>query len=323
MTKPWLYLPAQVTYNIGHPLLKIWAKVRKQQTFNWQQFDWRGLHFNNPLGTSGGIDKNAELIEAWWSFGAGFVEIGTVTPRPQKPNSGKILGRNVGHLALWNKMGFPNDGALSVKARLDKIRRPYPTPLFINIGKNRDTDNLHASEDYLYCIRELKSYADVFVVNISSPNTADLRQLLKPENLQILLRPIAEECRNAKPLILKLSPDMSISAFKEALDISYELGISGWIISNTTLNRAEGLNFPKEGGVSGLPVADRAKAFLKLAVEHLGERRFDRLLISSGGILTPQDVFERLHIGAQLVQVYTGLVFNGPLFFSHVAQEVK
>lgn len=334
LKKPWLLLPAKVAHDFSSSALRLWSVFAFTQDFSWKPFTWRGLHFRNPLGPSGGVDKNGELIKTWWAFGAGFIEIGTVTPRPQQANPGKIIKRDNRRFALWNKMGFPNDGVDQIKTRLKKIKRPYVTPIFINIGKNRDTENARAAEDYLICIRELREYADAFVVNVSSPNTADLRDLLKPENLKSLLQPLLNECRGRSdratgehqaslPLILKLSPDMSDTDFRTALDVSFSLGIDGWILTNTTLSRDAGLHFPAEGGVSGQPLTDRSKTLLKLAVDHLGDRRAGKLLISVGGVMTPQDVFERLRLGAQLVQVYTALVFEGPKFFLKVANESR
>ncbi|MCB0349823.1 MAG: quinone-dependent dihydroorotate dehydrogenase [Bdellovibrionales bacterium] len=323
MKKPWLSLPAGIAYKLSHPLLKLIGLAKSPRTFTWRPFTWRGLQFANPLGISGGLDKNAEYLNAWWALGAGFVEIGTVTPLAQTPNPGKIIARDNKHHAVWNKMGFPNEGVAAVKSRLKQIKRPYHTPLFINIGKNRQTENKNASQDYLHCIRELKPYADAFIVNVSSPNTAGLRDLLTPENLANLLKPLISECAGKVPLLLKLSPDMTDSDFSSALVSSLELGIDGWILTNTTLARDIDLNFSKEGGVSGRPLAARSKELLKLAVQTLGDKRHGKLLISVGGVMTAKDVFERLNLGAQLVQIYSALIFEGPTFFCQVAEEAE
>jgi dihydroorotate dehydrogenase len=320
--KPWLLLSAKLAHDLSQPALKLYGFFKSPKPFCWKSFQWRHLHFENPLGTSGGVDKNAETTSAFWALGAGFLEVGTVTPRPQNPNPGNILDRDFSLQAVWNKMGFPNKGVANMKSNLKKISRPYPTPLFINIGKNRDTKNDDAVQDYLFCIKELWPFADAFVVNISSPNTSGLRDLLQPPNLSKLLAPLISECKSHNlPILLKLSPDMSESDLKSALDISSDLGIDGWILTNTTLQRAAGVHFPPEGGVSGAPLSELSKTILKSAVRHLGDKRNQKLLISVGGILTPKDILERLELGAHLVQVYSALIFEGPTFFKKVAQD--
>lgn len=317
--KPWLNLPAGVAHSLSTPILKLYGATHAPRSYPWGSFSWKGLHFSNPLGTSGGVDKNAELMDAWWALGAGFVEVGTITPQPQGPNPGEILLRDNARQALWNKMGFPNDGVKVVRSRLSQLKRPHFTPVFVNVGKNRQTLNEQAAQDYLQVIQELRDFADAFVVNISSPNTADLRELLKPENLKKFLAQLLSKSED-RPLLLKLSPDMTVEDFISALQVSSELGISGWIITNTTLERTSGLSFPKDGGVSGQPLAERAEYLLKIARKTLGDQKGDRLLVSAGGVLSSDDVFRRLELGADLVQVYSALIFQGPSFFSQVAK---
>jgi dihydroorotate dehydrogenase len=319
LKKPWLLFSAEVAYSLSHYFLKIYNCLGIKTSFPWGSITWRNLHFKNPLGTSGGVDKNAEYIKAWWAFGAGFIEIGTVTPKAQTPNPGKIIKRDNAQFALWNKMGFPNEGVQAVKKRLAQLGRPYHTPIFVNIGKNRETPNEKASDDYLYCVRELREYADVFVVNISSPNTTGLRELLTPKHLTSFLQPILAECRGQTPVLLKLSPDISDDILKQTLETSAQIGIDGWILSNTTIHRDNVQNMPTEGGVSGLPIAERAKSMLRIASEFCRTRKLDKLIVSSGGVLTPADVAERLRLGAQLVQIYSALVFEGPGFFCKVS----
>lgn len=312
-----------MAFSLGHVVLKTCNFILNPRHYNWSSLEWRGLQFANPLGTSGGIDKNAELTRAWWSFGAGFVEVGTITPRAQEANPGQIVDRDNIKMALWNKMGFPNAGVATAKKHLDSLPRPHFTPVFVNIGKNRDTKNEQALDDYLYCIRELRGVADAFVVNISSPNTTGLRDLLKPESLRKFLLPLVEECAGQIPLLLKLSPDMEDADFLSALEISCDLGVDGWILTNTTLARESGMKFSSEGGVSGRPLSARSKALLQKAVSHLGPRRQGKLLVSVGGVMTADEVFERLRLGADLVQVYSALVFSGPTFFEKVANKFE
>jgi dihydroorotate dehydrogenase len=306
--------------------LGFWGPLTKPHIYHWQSFTWRNLQFSNPLGTAGGLDKNARLIHAFWALGAGFVEVGTVTPKPQGPNSGALFDRDASSESLWNRLGFPNDGAAAVLARVKKLKRPYPTPLFLNIGKNRDTKLGDAHKDYVELVHTFGGYVDAFVVNISSPNTQGLRELLKPENLKTFLQPIVIANATIKtPLLLKLSPDLADEELKLCLDISAELGFSGWILTNTTLARPGNLarRYPADGGVSGGPLTTRSSQLLQMAVEHLGERRKDKLIISAGGVMSAEDVFTRLRLGAQLVQIYTTLVFNGPKFFREVNDRAR
>jgi dihydroorotate dehydrogenase len=276
------------------------------------------LKFPNRIGVAGGVDKNAQNVQAWWALGAGFVEVGTVTPRPQKGNTPPIVDRDLLHEALWNRMGFPSHGVRKVKARLLRLPRPFLAPVFANLGKNAVTPLESATADYLELLRELHGIVDAFVVNISSPNTKGLRDLLKPENLQGFLRPILAQKR--EPVLLKLSPDMHDDEMERALTLSNDLGIDGWIFTNTSQGLREGLDFPKEGGVSGRPLAERSKEVLRQAIGILGPRRAGKLIVSVGGVMTPADVSERLALGADLVQAYSALIFEGPYFFRKVAQ---
>ncbi|MCB0422766.1 MAG: quinone-dependent dihydroorotate dehydrogenase [Bdellovibrionales bacterium] len=326
-----------MSHKLGPLFLKIYSRFRPYQTLTWRPFVWNGIEFNNPLGTAGGLDKNADDIHSWWTMGPGFLEIGTITPISQEPNPGEILARDNNTQALWNKMGFPNEGVDQAIQKLKTLYQPHFTPIFANIGKNRTTPNEKAQDDYITCVHKLTPYVDVFVVNISSPNTSGLRDLLLPDNLKNFLAPIVqanEEASNSynkdndvedkgpTPILLKVSPDVDTEQLKSIIEISCELGIDGWILTNTTLER-KGVSFPSEGGVSGVPLAERSKEVLKQAVAILGERRKNKLLVSTGGVMTPEDVFERLEMGADLVQTYSALVFNGPFFFREVADKAN
>ena len=176
ITKPWLFLPASWMHALSPLALKVYSRIKSAEPYQWKSFHWKHLYFPNPLGTAGGIDKNAFHIKDWWSLGAGFLEIGTVTPEPQKANPSKILDRSLKHLSLWNNMGFPNKGLEFVKKRLVCLPEKKPSPVFINIGKNRQTPLSETFEDYKKSLEALYPFADVFVINISSPNTKDLRE---------------------------------------------------------------------------------------------------------------------------------------------------
>ena len=269
------------------------------------------------------MDKSADLIQGWWTYGPGFVEIGTITPQNQKPHRGMILKRNIQNQALWNYMGFPNKGVDCALKHLKQLKRPYPTPLFASIGKNRSIPLSQAVEDYIYLIKKLYKYVDAFVINISSPNTEKLRELFKPAFFENFLHSIiSAQPSSSPPLLLKLSPDLTDQEFLKVIEISNQQGVDGWVVCNTTTQRNH-LKFPKEGGVSGRPLAQQSKHLLKLLVQQLGQNKQKKLIISSGGVLSPEDVLERLKMGAHLVQVYSALVFYSPLFFEQVHQFSK
>lgn len=324
--KPWLFLPTDIGHKFSPLFLKAYGRISPMRTYTWKPFTWKGLDFTNPLGVAGGFDKNAELIEDLWTLGVGFVEVGTVTPNHQIKNKGKTIARDIQTKSLWNQLGFPSHGCDTVKKRLSSLKHPHFTPVFVNIGKNRDTPMERACDDYVKLVRTLGNNSDAFVINISSPNTPQLRSLLSPDKLQDFLSVIIEENKDASvgaptPILLKLSPDMSEDELKKILDVSMEAGIDGWILTNTTIAREGSSKFPKIGGVSGLPLQEKSKMLLKTTVAHLGSDRQGRLIASVGGVMTSKDVFERLEMGANLVQVYSTLIFEGPFFFKKVFQD--
>ncbi len=320
--KPWLWLPASVSHNLAPYALPIISSVwGGAQPATWQPLQWKGLHFPNPLGLAGGVDKAANQFHLWSRLGAGFVEVGTVTPQPQGPNPGQIMDRRLEEKALWNKMGFPGPGMDAVLANLRRFKSRCRSPVFINVGKNRHTDNARAADDYLAVMHHLRQYADVFVVNISSPNTSGLRDLLQPKNLTDFLHRIDQGKDSPHPLFLKLSPDMAADELRSALDVGCENGVDGFILTNTRWNNF-GLFAHEGGGVSGGPLTKLSEDCLRLAAEHLQARGAESFLISAGGVLSSQDVRRRLELGARLVQTYSALIFEGPLFFQKVAREM-
>lgn len=293
--------------------------------FSYHPKTWRGLEFKNPIGIAGGVDKTGNSVQGWWSLGAGFVEVGTVTPKQQTANPGQIIDRQIEEFALWNKMGFPNGGMVELKRTLKTIPRPYATPLFVNIGKNRDTRNEDAVQDYAVLLNELHDVADVFVINISSPNTKGLRDLQSASALKTLLSHAMSSQKQSpkRPVLVKLSPDLSEAELKETLDISAECGIDGWILTNTTLSRTPQLKFSNEGGVSGKPLTELSRKALQTTVNHLGNSKGDRIIVSVGGILSVDEMKRRLDLGADLLQVYSGLIFNGPGFISKSIKQLQ
>ncbi|OQW48457.1 MAG: dihydroorotate dehydrogenase [Proteobacteria bacterium SG_bin7] len=317
--KPWLWIPPKWAHNLSDIFLKSYGQFIHGEIPKWRSFRWRGIEFANRLGIAGGVDKNGDYIDSLWSLGSGFLEIGTVTPRPQDPNPGKVMDRDNKELAIWNKMGFPGKGADYVQKILENSSKTEnkKTPIFINIGKNRSTRNEDAYQDYLYCMTKLSPLADAFVINISSPNTKDLRKIQEQDALHQFLKQLVGKQR--KPLLLKLSPDVTEVELSNILNTSADLGIDGWVLNNTTVSRPPGLPFPSEGGMSGRPLAEISKRQLKLAISILGPKRRDKLIISVGGVLTPENVKERLDLGADLVEVYAALIFDGPFFFKKTA----
>ena len=320
--RPWLLLPPKWAHDLSSVALPFMSVFYEKNMPQWNSFSWRGLHFSNPVGIAGGVDKNAENVGDWWRLGCGFVEIGTVTPRPQDPNPGKIMDRDNELQAMWNKMGFPSQGAEEVYYNLLSYGPDYQTPIFVNIGKNRDTSNTDAVNDYLMLMDHFQSVADAFVVNISSPNTKGLRDLQKKENLEALLGPLINKAAkiDTTPVLVKLSPDMGEDGLAEAITHCHDLGIDGFVLTNTTLSRPNNCNFSAEGGLSGLPLKSLSKRSLEIAADTLGNKMKDLLIVSAGGVMSPEDVFERLQMGANLVEIYSALVFHGPGFFHEVAR---
>lgn len=330
--KPWLWLPPQWSHRLSPYFLKAYGRLRPLQILTWEPFTWKGMEFTNPLGIAGGVDKNGDSIDGWWSLGVGFLEIGTVTPLPQPGHSGKVVMRRRKAEAVWNRLGFPSRGLKFVVQQIKDLYQPHFTPLFVNIGKNKSTPIDKAHEDYIHCLKGLNGLADAFVLNISSPNTEGLRELLKPQNLRSFLEPIvkaniemtgSKDPEQATPILLKISPDIAIDELREIIETSLDLKISGWILTNTSMGMREGLKFPQEGGVSGRPLAQKSKELLLATIDILGDRRQGKLIVSTGGAMSAEDVFERLRMGADLVQVYSALIFNGPLFFRQVAEKAS
>jgi dihydroorotate dehydrogenase len=321
--KPWLWLPPKLAHDLSPWAINIYSQFQSERIPTWNSFVWNNIVFKNRLGLAGGVDKNADHLPAWSRLGCGFVEIGTVTPDSQKPNAGKIFDRSIADGALWNKMGFPSAGADEVFFNLKSYRSHSSMPVFINIGKNRTTPNEKAHVDYVKLIQQFHPVADTFVVNISSPNTIGLRDIAKSENLESFLKPLSESQKNfdfRKPILLKLSPDLEPDDLKRIIDSAAKHGIDGFVLTNTTLSRTTKKAFPSEGGVSGRPLQHQAKQALKLAIAHLGSEKSKKLVISVGGVMTAEDVFERISLGADLVEVYTALIFSGLNFFRKVAR---
>jgi dihydroorotate dehydrogenase len=286
-----------------------------------------GLRFPNRVGLAAGFDKNAQFYLQLRHLGFGFVEVGTVTPLPQPGNPQPRLFRLPKDQALINRMGFNNDGLEGVVARLKK--RPKNLIVGGNIGKNKITPNEDAVNDYLKCMDALHDLVDYFTVNVSSPNTPGLRELQEKEPLMNLLRMVRD--RNAelpapKPILLKIAPDMEDSQLDDIADIVLKLKLDGVIATNTTIDRsglqtdAKKLEAIGTGGLSGLPVKEKSTH----VVRYLSKKAKGRfIIVASGGIFTPGDAQEKIDAGADLVQVYTGFIYEGPGMIRKIAEQLS
>lgn len=270
-----------------------------------------GLNFKNPVGLAAGFDKNATFFNELSAFGFGFIEIGTVTPLPQEGNPKKRLFRLKKDGALINRMGFNNRGVEYVAKQLKKKKNIL---IGGNIGKNKITPNEKAVGDYTRCFNTLFEYVDYFVVNVSSPNTPHLRALQEKEPLTELLNYLQQENAkkpSPKPILLKIAPDLTYTQLEEIIAIVRETNIAGVIATNTTISRegVDSRNKKEAGGLSGEPLRERSTEVIRFLAEK-SNKTFS--IIGVGGIMKPEDALEKLKAGADLVQIYTGWVYEGP-----------
>jgi len=281
-----------------------------------------GIKFPNPVGLAAGFDKNAEVFQQMSDHGFGFIEIGTVTPKPQEGNPKKRIFRLTDDNALINRLGFNNDGVEKVAMRLKKN-----TNVIIggNIGKNKNTPNEKAVYDYMECLDKLYDHVDYFAVNVSSPNTPNLRDLQNIEGLKSILVPLIEENnkRISKPILLKISPDLADSDIISIVDLVMDLEVDGIISTNTTIKRKKlkSKNSLKneKGGLSGSPLTQRSTDVIRL-IHKYSKGRVP--IVGVGGIMSGKDALEKLNAGASLIQVYTGFIYNGPSFIYNINKEI-
>ena len=265
-----------------------------------------GLEFKNPVGVAAGFDKNATMIQAWPVMGFGWGEIGAVTVRPQEGNEKPRSWRWPEFEAIQNAYGFNNDGVDIIKQRLQKIY-PFILPIGANIGKNKDTPEDKAIEDYKTLVEELKNTVDFFVINISSPNTPGLRDLLNAEFISNLFSELKK--LTDKPILIKFSPDMEDEDIRNLANLSVMYGADGIIVTNTTVNY-DIIDTPvKKGGISGKPLAKRSYEVLRLVANEV----FGKVpIVSVGGIDSAEEAYKRIKAGASLLQVYSGIIYKGP-----------
>jgi dihydroorotate dehydrogenase len=286
-----------------------------------------GLHFKNPVGLAAGFDKDAKYLDELSCLGFGFIEIGTVTPRAQDGNEKPRLFRLPADGGIVNRMGFNNEG---VDAAVERLKnRPEGLIVGGNIGKNKDTPNDKAIDDYIYCFEKLFNVVDYFVVNISSPNTPNLRDLQYKEPLHHLLLTLQNMNLirpNPKPILLKIAPDLTWSQIDDIIEIAQKVQLAGLVATNTTISR-EGLVSEQElvadmgqGGLSGKPVRKRSTEI----VRYITQKTNGTLpIIAVGGIFNARDAQEKLDAGASLVQLYTGFIYSGPTIAKNICKALS
>jgi len=287
-----------------------------------------GITFPNPVGLAAGLDKNAEHLDALDALGFGFIEVGTVTPKPQPGNDRPRLFRLPRHEAIINRMGFNNAG---VDALVRNVQQSsYHGVLGINIGKNKDTPNEKAVSDYLLCLTRVYELASYVTVNISSPNTQGLRDLQEEATLRRFISVLREaqerlgsQHGRRKPMLLKIAPDLSEAELDSIAEVLLRTGIDGVICTNTTIDHTAVADDPRgseAGGLSGKPLFDRSTAVLA----GMHRRLQDRVpLIGVGGILDGSDAAEKMELGASLVQLYSGLIYRGPPLVAECVNEIR
>ena len=293
-----------------------------------------GLDFPNPIGLGAGFDKNARYLRELEALGFGFVEIGTVTPRPQAGNDKPRLFRLPKDQALINRMGFNNDGVDVVTERLkewQEQKRAHNSQLIVggNIGKNKVTPNEDAWKDYEICFNALHPYVDFFVVNVSSPNTPGLRELQEKEALHRILthlQSLNKGFSQPKPILLKIAPDLTLTQIDDVIELAQEIQLDGLVATNTTISR-EGLQTPVTdleaigaGGLSGKPLQERSTE----VVQYIHQKTGGTVpLIGSGGIFTAADAARKRQAGASLMEVWTGFIYEGPFIVQKICNGLK
>jgi len=293
-------------------------KMLSKDEFKALNVHTSGLDFQHALGLAAGFDKNAEMLNVIQALGFAAIEVGTVTPRPQSGNERPRLFRKPDRLALFNRMGFNNEGADRVAERISKFRAKNPNTnlrIGVNIGKNKDTSAADSAQDYGFCAEKFAELADYIVINVSSPNTPGLRDLQGLEALEAIVKSVKEALKdkgkNDLPVFLKLAPELGTEQLKDTIEATENWGISGYVLTNTWGGTHKGFT----GGWSGQPVRDYSLRALRYA-----RTATQKTIISVGGILTPEEAELRLSAGADLIQIYTGWIYSGPKFPSDIVR---
>ena len=314
--------------------LNQWSNNLLKNQFSFENISLQktvfGLTFKNPVGLAAGFDKNADYLQALETLGFGFIEIGTVTPKSQPGNPRPSLFRLPKDKALINRMGFNNNGVLAAKLKLEEWRNKNPTSNLIigsNIGINKTTSHDIAWQDYVTCFNELFEVSDYFVVNVSSPNTPGLRVLQSKEMLSRILgelQHINHSKPKQKPLLLKIAPDLSFQEIDDIISITNQLKINGIVSSNTSTSRGNLTTSSKTiekigaGGLSGKPILQKSNEVLS----YLHQQNPSMPIIASGGIFNADDAKEKFKLGASLVQVWTGFIYEGPSITKNICKQL-
>ena len=321
LTKLLHFLPAELSHSLALMGLKLVTSMGfKIKEYNdskdFMMFD---NNFNNSLGIAAGLDKNGDYIDSLAALGFGFLEIGTVTPKPQYGNQKPRLHRDKASKAIINRMGFNNKGVNHLVNKLK--RKKSDIPIGVSIGKNFDTPNNLAVKDYLYCLNKVFQLADYIAINVSSPNTEDLRSFEIKEELESLIKPLKErqlELTNEhgyKPLFLKISPDNDERGIEDICGALLRFSVDGLICTNTTINHN---HISGSGGLSGKPLLGPSTETLRIARKILGD---EFPIIASGGVMSKEDYLQKIDAGADLVQIYTGFIFEGPKLIDDILNQ--
>ncbi len=289
-----------------------------------------GLEFANGVGLSAGLDKNGDHIRSLVGLGFGFIELGTVTPVGQPGNPAPRVFRLPAYQALINRLGFNNEGLAALTRHLQDAAPQVDVPIGVNIGKNRDTPLERAADDYLACLEAVHGLADYVVVNLSSPNTPGLRSLQAGDNLNGLVRLLREradalDAANGRrvPLVVKIAPDLDDDALRWLVDTLLAAGVDGVTATNTTIDHtavAGARHAAETGGLSGAPLRERATEVIATVRAHAGP---ELPIIGVGGIMSGEDAVEKIQAGANLVQLYTGLIYRGPALIREAAEAIR
>lgn len=333
LIRPILFLfDPELIHHISFFAIKIFMKIPGVKYFIKKKFsiastslerEFFGIKFPNPIGLAAGFDKNAELFNELSNFGFGFIEIGTVTPQPQPGNKKRRVFRLYKDKSLINRLGFNNKGVDHVKNRLENKGKII---IGGNIGKNKNTPNANAIDDYLNCFNNLYEYVDYFVINISSPNTPNLRDLQDKKPLTNLVRKLCihrNKKKKKKPILLKISPDLSNNQLLDIISVIKKERLDGIIATNTTLSRknlkSDAKITSESGGLSGKKLTSKSNEVIRF-IHKYSNGSFP--IIGVGGVFSAEDVIEKFKCGASLVQIYTGFIYEGPNIVKKINKEL-
>ncbi len=320
------FLPPEFTHSISLNSLNFLYKLKllgvlNKKVISQNEQNIIGMKFRNKLGTAAGLDKNGDYIDALGALGFGFLEVGTVTPKPQYGNPKPRIFRNYSENSIINRLGFNNKGIDYLVNNLKK--RKYEGVVGVNIGANKSSNGNQRIEDYLLCIDKIHRFADYITINISSPNTPDLRDLHLKENLQNLIISVEKkvaEINYKKPIFLKISPDETNESIEMIVDLVKNSSITGLVATNTTIDKKNLTNEKlkkEDGGVSGQPLMDKSTNKISL----IRSKCSDIPVIGVGGVMSKDDYLSKLNAGADLVQIYTGFIIKGPNLINQIVRD--